>query len=115
MLPFLKTYLNPDAEIIEVGFSEGFQLHFHGPPATYTVKNHKSAYEYADILQAKVDTEIKLSRILGPFKQAPLPNLRCSAVGLVPMKSNNPDPNSSDNWSFIHDLSTFPKDNSVNS
>ncbi len=40
-----------------------------------------------------------------PFKEKPLPNLRCSAVGLVPKKSNNPDPNSTNNWRFIHDLS----------
>ncbi len=31
-----------------------------------------------------------------------------AAVGLVPKKFNNPDPNSTENRHFICDLSTFP-------
>ncbi len=115
MLPYLKLYPSEDAHIIEEGFRHGFILYFEGPLSTYIVKNHRSAREHIDILLAKVNKDIALGRIVGPFDEPPLPFLRCSAVGLVPKKSDNPDPMSPDNWRFIHDLSTFPRDDSVNS
>jgi hypothetical protein len=98
MLPYLQQYPSPDATIIEQGFREGFSLHFEGPPSSYTVKNHRSAQEHKDVLMKKVQKEIELGRIIGPFSEPPLPNLRCSAVGLVPKISNNPDTNSPHNW-----------------
>ena len=53
--------------------------------------------------------------MLGPYQQPSFPNFCCSAVGLVPKKSANLDPESTDNWRFIHDLSTYPRDGAVNS
>ena len=74
-----------------------------------------SALEHPDILKEKVQKEITLGRIVGPFKEPPLPFLRCSPVGLVPKKPDDPsDPLEKPKFRFIHDLSTFPKGKSVN-
>ncbi len=102
MLPFLHEYPSPDASIIEAGFQNSFSLH-------RTVNNHRSAHGRAYIVKDIVRKHISLGRIVGIFKEKPVSNLRFSAVVLVPKKSNNPDPNSTDNWHFIHDLSTFPQ------
>ncbi len=115
MLPYLQQYPINDAKCIETDFREGFSLHFEGQSSSYKAKNHKSAHQHPEILRQKVQKEINLCRIIGPYKTPPLPNFRCSAVGLVPKKSNNPEPESTDNWRFIHDLSSAPDANSVNS
>ena len=116
MLPYLARYPNKeDAEFLRQGFTNGFRLQFEGPQTSYVSKNHASTTSHASVMQEKIDKEVLLGRILGPFDSPPLPNLRCSAIGLVPKKSDNPDPNSTDNWRFIHDLSTYPKNDSVNS
>jgi len=114
MMSYLKKYPHKDAKDIITGFEEGFPLYFEGPPATYISKNHLSATQQSDVMQAKIDKEVQLGRILGPFDSPPLPNFRSSAIGLVPKKSSNPDPKSVDNWRFIHDLSTYPRVGSVN-
>ncbi len=43
--PFLHKYPSPNIPLIESGFQNGFPLHFQGPSASYTVKNHRSAFE----------------------------------------------------------------------
>ena len=35
----------------------------------------------------KVETEIKLGRIAGPFDRRPISNLRCSPIGNIPKKT----------------------------
>ncbi len=114
MLPYLKKYPSLDAHIVEHDFRLGFPLHFEGPPLSYVVPNHKSALQHPAILRQKVKKELELGRIKGPFSADPLPNCRSSLTGLVPKKSENPDPMSTDNWRFIHDLTSYPKGESVN-
>ena len=107
---YLDRYDHPDAESIRLGFLEGFSLQSAAPPLSYVAKNHMSALEHPDILKEKVQKEITLGRIVGPFKEPPLPFLRCSPVGLVPKKPDDPsDPLEKPKFRFIHDLSTFPK------
>ena len=114
MLPYLNRYPSLHASELIQGFTNGFSLKFQGPPATYVARNHLSAYQHPQVMKAKIQKELDLGRMLGPYNSPPLPNFRCSPIGLVPKKSTNPDPNSTDNWRFIHDLSTFPKQGSVN-
>ena len=114
MLPFLKKYPHPDSTTLIQGFTSGFRLQFQGPPASYVSPNHLSATQHRAVMKEKIQKELKLGRMIGPFNSPPLPNFRCSAIGLVPKKSDNPDPESTDNWRFIHDLSTYPKIGSVN-
>jgi len=114
MIPYLKLYPSQKSQKIIDGFTNGFPLHFQGAPDSYIAKNHLSAITHSDIVTKKIEKELELGRIIGPFDQPPLPNFRSSPIGLVPKKSSNPDPSSVDNWRFIHDLSTFPKVGSVN-
>ena len=90
------------------GFSEGFSIPStleSVPPSDYT--NHRSALENPDIVSKKLNTELQLNRISGPFNHPPFHNFVSSPLGLVPKKSKG-------EFRLIHDLS-FPKDSSVNS
>lgn len=104
---YLKIYPHPDANVLMDGFEQGFSLDFSGPQLSYIAKNHHSANQLPGIMKAKLAKEISLGRIAGPFSTAPLQHLRCSPIGLVPKKEPN-------EYRFIHDLSTYPKENSVN-
>ena len=53
----------------------------------------------------KVENEVNLGRVAGPFKQRPISNLRCSPIGVVPKKTGG--------WRLITHLS-YPPNNSVN-
>lgn len=61
---------------------------------------------YPEILRSKIQTEVNLGRIEGPFSIIPFHNLRVSPVGVIPKK----DPNK---FRLIHHLS-YPKGSSVN-
>ena len=69
--------------------------------------NHSSADVHSAFVSAKLDREIAIGRIAGPFP-TPTPNdLVISPLGVVPKKVCG-------EYRLIHDLS-FPKNNSVNS
>lgn len=57
------------------------------------------------MLKKKIDKEIALGRIAGPFNYEPLGNLRLSPIGVVAKKDGG--------WRLIHHLS-YPFDYSVN-
>ena len=59
------------------------------------------------VVRAKIDKEVALGRVSGPFRSPPLPHFVVSPLGLVPKKEPG-------EFRLIHDLS-FPKHNSVNS
>lgn len=68
-------------------------------------KNLKSATEHHDHLMDKINKEIKLGRIMGPFDQLPISNLHISPVGIV-LKSDG-------GWRMITHLS-YPSDRGIN-
>ncbi|XP_033738793.1 uncharacterized protein LOC117326238 isoform X1 [Pecten maximus] len=87
------------------GFENGFRLHYQGPRQAFECNNLQSARSNPDQLVEKLNSEINLGRIAGPFKVKPFSNLRISPIGLVPKKSGG--------WRMITNLS-YPKDLSVN-
>lgn len=108
MLPYLKLY--PDkqtAEVIEFGFSFGFQI-----PADdckwfpVLVNNLKSAALHPEIVANKLWKELSNNRIAGPFSDIPLRNMRISPLGVVPKRELGA-------YRLIHHLS-YPKGLSVN-
>lgn len=106
----LKKYLSQydnkeDAVLLEFGFTQGFRLQYTGPRLPIMSKNLTSAEIHKVETKAKLDKEIKMGRVLGPFKSSPIPNLRVSPIGLV-QKSDN-------GWRLITHLS-YPEGNSVN-
>lgn len=87
------------------GFKFGFPLQYAGPRIYYEAKNLKSARDAPHIVQQKLDKEVSLGRMAGPFDEIPFPTFRVSPVGLVPKKDGD--------FRLIHHLS-YPDFNSVN-
>ena len=90
------------------GFTHGFSINssFSRSELNFP-RNYNSARENPVVVQSRIEKELKLGRIKGPFKNAPFLNFVCSPLGLVPKK----EPNS---FRLFHDLS-YLNGNSVNS
>ena len=74
MIPFLYTYDNQkDATTLINGFSHGFSLGYEGPRVAMSAKNLKSAYEHPVVVNEKIEKEVQLGRIVGPFWDRPPP------------------------------------------
>ena len=86
----LKNYPCKDtvSELTE-GFMNGFKLHYTGPRFHRESSNLVSASQHKDELKAKVQKEIDLGRIVGPFKTLPIDTLQISPVGIVPNQTGN--------------------------
>lgn len=106
----LSFWLNdyPDQDITNYllnGFQNGFKLRYTGPRIPLFLKNLKSAIMYPEIFQEKLNKELKLGHLYGPFEHPPFSNLRINPCGLVPKKSGG--------WRLITHLS-FPPSLSIN-
>ena len=88
------------------GFTNGFHLQYQGEHVKIDSNNLKSADEWSDTFQIKIDKEIEMGRVAGLFVIPPFDNLRISPIGLVPKYSP-------DEFRFIHHLS-YPTGESIN-
>lgn len=77
----------PYAEILLSVFLNGFVLNLNGPRKARFCKNPKSVAQFPDIAKQKVDKEISVGRVAGPFDYLPLTNLQVSPIGIVPKKN----------------------------
>ena len=93
----LKGYDPQSVKFFREGFSQGFRLQYKGSRVYSVGPNLKTALERPEALEAKLSKELGAGRIVGPFAQCPLPNLRCSPVGLQPKKDGT--------FRMIHHLS----------
>ena len=66
----------------------------------YCANNLVSAYQHPTIIDATLEKECQLGRILGPFQHPPLSNFRTSKLGLVPKHDGR--------WRIIYHLSAPP-------
>lgn len=89
------------------GFSQGFDLGCISCPKSRSCDNHPSTRKHLEHVQQKLQHEIQLGCIQGPFEKPPFPDLVCSPLGVVPKSSPG-------KFRLIHDLS-FPFQDSVNS
>jgi len=97
--------IREDAKFLEDGFRDGFRLGYTGVLRSRKAPNLPSLA--ANIREARklIQDEVAAGRVAGPFKQQPLPSLRCSPIGLVPKSSGK--------FRLIHHLS-WPHGKSVN-
>lgn len=105
--PWLGAY--PDrqkADLIANGFKVGFSIPVFVGKGCEWVENARSVSLNMDVVKNKIDTEISLGRIAGPFATPPFENFRLSPLSIVPKK----EPNS---YRLIHNLS-YPKIFSLN-
>ncbi|MES9881498.1 MAG: reverse transcriptase domain-containing protein [Sedimenticola sp.] len=105
LLSHLDGYPPAEVAFLVSGFREGFRI-----PVSYDVlprmcRNHPSATNQYEIVNTKLKRELESGRVIGPFP-APLPDLVCSPLALIPKKESG-------HYRLIHDLS-YPKCNSVN-
>ena len=84
-------------------FSEGFRIESEGLEGEcLMVDNTRLPEHLRPVLERKLQKEIEAGRILGPFDDAPFPNLRVSPIKVAPKKTPG-------DFRFIHNLS-YPYD-----
>jgi hypothetical protein len=96
-----KTWVSWLLDAIEKGTTLGYD----GPRGSMKARNLTSAFQHTHVIDQEIDKECKAGRILGPFQDQPLENLKCSGVGVVPKKNGK--------WRMIHHLSA-PAGQSIN-
>ena len=84
----------------------GFSLKYCGPRTHRESPNLISALENGNELKNKIEKEVSLGRVMGPFEHLPISNLQVSPVGIVP-KSDGVS------WRFITHLS-YPTEGGIN-
>ena len=60
---------------------------YNGPRSPRKSKHLRSAHTHPQVIDTELAKELKAGHILGPFTKIPLPNLRCSGLGVVPKKN----------------------------
>jgi len=105
---WLADYNNKqDAHFLRLGFTEGFRIPYNGPRVARGAENHGSAHKHPLVVMEKLEEEVRLGRVAGPYKHRPIDNLIVSPVGLV--EKSTPG-----EYRLIFDLS-HPHGGSVNS
>jgi hypothetical protein len=97
---FLRGY--PLRKNIIDGFTFGFPLHFDGADTNLHSRNSSSATSNPEHVEAKLQTEVALGRIAGPFHSPPLDNFKSSPLALR-------EKHDSGRYRLLHNLS-FPYD-----
>ena len=98
-----------DAELLLNGFTYGFCMGYAGPRLPRDSLCLASALERPVVVLKKLDSEIALCRIAGPFFERPFLNPQCSPIGLVHVPKWEPN-----SFCLIQHLS-FPACNFINS
>ena len=77
MFSALQNYPNIEiAKELHQGFENGFSLNYHGSREFIKTKNMVSAVEKQAEVSEKLNKEIQMGRIMGPFDTPPISNLR---------------------------------------
>ena len=84
---------------------QGCDIGYTGPQFPHTARHLASAYMHPNVISDAIAKECKAGRMAGPYPHPPLPNLRCSGMGVVPQKDGG--------WRVIYHLSA-PPGNSIN-
>lgn len=89
------------------GLKFGFKLNYSGPRLPLDLPTQSEIVgEKAVIASNKIQKEISLGRVAGPFTSPPFPTFRISPISVLPKKS-------SPEFRLIHNLS-FPTNHSIN-
>ncbi|XP_052272390.1 uncharacterized protein LOC127872908 isoform X2 [Dreissena polymorpha] len=103
---YLQLYPNKEvASVLSNGFKQGFKLGYKGSHLGSSANNLVSTKVHFSEVQKKLDKEISLGRISGPFIVPPISNLKVSPLGIL----EKPD----GGWRLITHLS-YPNGSSVN-
>ena len=75
------------ADYLTEGFQYGFRLGYEGPRVPLHSINLPSANQNPSITTSKLNKEVNLGRVKGPFNNPPFENFRISPIGCVPKKA----------------------------
>ncbi|XP_073428239.1 uncharacterized protein [Dendrobates tinctorius] len=90
MVQYLNEYTDKEAVVLlRDGFRDGFRILFVDVEVKLSTKNLKSAREFPEVVTEKLNKEVALGRMAGPFGSPPAVNLRVSPLGVVPKKEPN--------------------------
>lgn len=103
---YLKGYDQTLSNLLIEGFKFGFEIPYQGPRQFRLSSNLSSIKGKESILMQRIQQELQCSRIAGPFREPPFPNIQVSPLGLVPKKSPG-------EYHLIHHLSV-PEGDSIN-
>ena len=106
LLQELQGYDTALLQFLVQGFQYGFKLGCTQFDSFSVINNHPSVRKNPIVVCRKLNKELHLNRISGPYSFKPFDNFVCSPLGLVPKKTPG-------EFRIIHDLS-FPEGNSVN-
>ena len=106
MKHLLSGYDHVKAAYLINGFSNGFSLGCVFPPAGDCESNLKSCELAPEVLDGYIADELKMGRLIGPFRRSPFQRTKISPIGLVPKSSAG-------EFRVIHHLS-YPLGESVN-
>ena len=95
----------PRKDFILEGFTFGFSLQFEGTRGGFTSSNSTSVLKNMSVVLEKVNSEIKLGRIAGPFFRIPFPQLKCTPLSL--REKSTPG-----SYRLLHNLS-YPYDHTA--
>ena len=102
---------HPDQDLRDYllqGLHQGFNIGFdYNQPLQSSSSNMPSALCHPDIVQAYLDKECQLGRIIGPLKRSEITQVHTSRFGVIPKKHQ------ANKWRLILDLSS-PTSKSVN-
>ena len=71
------------------GLLQGFSLEYEGQCSFRVLDNLPSADIKPELIRERLQKEVQLSRMWGPFQEPPFEHLMCSLVGLVLKKDMN--------------------------
>ena len=83
---------HPDSDKVQYmiqGLWPGFDLEYSVPFEPKTPDNLSTAAQDPQLIKDKLQKEVKLGCMVGPFKEIPFPDLICCQVGLVPKKESS--------------------------
>ena len=100
----LKNY--PDKDYILSGFEVGFKIGFDGIESNVFCNNSNSAIINPAAVQEKLESELAMNRISGPYSSPPFKHFKCSPLSLL-LKSNG-------KFRLLHNLSYPYNEHSVN-
>lgn len=83
----LDGYFHSTVTLLLLGFTHGFPLHFEGELKSFSSGNLKSGLQNPTVVDAKLEKELELQRLAGPFGSLPSSPFRVSPHGVVPKKN----------------------------
>lgn len=89
------------------GFKYGFTVHFDGKEKPLDCENSQNALDNSSIVWGKLEREIKIGRIAGPYDKPPFDNFKCSPLNIREKSEKG-------KYRLIHNLSYPYDDRAVN-